>query len=190
MNGIEEIKEYKPIDEQEKKDKELMLEYVRLCDNILTRECELAHFTSSGFVVNKQRDKVLMVFHNIYQSWAWTGGHVDGENDFLSVAIRETKEETGVKQVTPIVNTIFSLEILPVWGHIKRGNYVGTHQHLNVSYLLEVDEQEVLQKKEDENSGVKWIPIDQIKEYSNEKDMYFVYDKIVKKMRDNGLDKG
>lgn len=184
MNYIEEIKQYIPTDEQEENDKRLMLEYIRLFDTILTRECEIAHFSSSGFVVNKKRDKVLMIYHNIYQSWAWTGGHADGQEDLLQVAIREVKEETGVQQVTPIQDTMISLEILPVWGHIKRGKYVPTHQHLNVTYLLEVDEEETLAIKEDENSGVKWIPMNQIKEYSTEENMYFVYDKLIEKVKE------
>ena len=45
--------------------------------------------TASAWVVNKDRSKVLMVYHNIYNSWSWLGGHADGETDLLAVAIRE-----------------------------------------------------------------------------------------------------
>jgi len=34
--------------------------------------------------------------------------------------------------------------------------------HLSVAYLLEADENELLVIKEDENSGVQWIPIDKV----------------------------
>ena len=34
-----------------------------------------------------------MVYHNIYNSWSWLGGHADGETDLLAVALREVKEE-------------------------------------------------------------------------------------------------
>ena len=37
-----------------------------------------------------------MVYHNIYDSWSWLGGHADGETDLLAVALREVKEETGL----------------------------------------------------------------------------------------------
>ncbi len=78
------------------------------------------------------------------------------------------KEETGVKKVRPLKEEIFSLEVLTVDGHIKRGNYVSSHIHLNLTYLLEVDEKEVLHSKEDENSGVQWVPIEEIMNVSRE----------------------
>ena len=63
---------------------------------------------------------------------------------------------------------IFSLESLTVDGHWKKGKYVSSHIHLNLTFLLEVDEREILQKKEDENSGVKWIPIEEVDKVSKE----------------------
>lgn len=184
MNWIEAIKEYKPWNEQEDKDKEIILNCINLFRDILTRNNEIAHITSSAFIINKSRDKVLMVYHNIYNSWSWTGGHADGEEDLLAVAVREAKEETGIENVIPICNGIFSLDILTVVGHIKKGRYVSPHLHLSLAYLAEADEGEPLIVKADENSGVKWIPIDKINEYSNEPHMHKVYNKIVCKIRD------
>ena len=175
----EQIENYEPYNEQEEKDKEIMLKYIDTFDNILTRNNEFGHFTASSWVVNKEKTKVLMIYHNIYKSWAWTGGHADGEKDLLGTAIRELKEETGVKNVKILNDKIFSLEIICVNGHIKRGKYVSSHVHLNLTYLLEVDEDEVLQIKEDENSGVKWINIEDVEKVSNEK---WIVENIYKKV--------
>ena len=57
-------------------------------DDVLVRDNEIAHITSSGFIVNKLRTKVLMIHHNIYNSWGWTGGHADGDEDLLYVAMK------------------------------------------------------------------------------------------------------
>lgn len=172
QKGLEELKEkiegYKPCNEQEEQDKKVMIDYINHFDNVLTRKNEFGHFTASSWVVNQQRTKVLMIYHNIYNSWTWTGGHADGEHDLLGTAVRELKEETGVKNVKILNPDIFSLEIICVNGHVKRGKYVASHVHLNLTYLLEVDEEETLQMKEDENSGVKWIPIEDIDKYSTE----------------------
>lgn len=164
----EQIEKYIPYNEQEEKDKQTMLKYIDTFDDVLTRQNEFGHFTASGWVVNKERTKVLMIYHKIYQSWAWTGGHSDGESNLLNVALREVKEETGIEHVNPIMKDIFSLEIICVNGHVKRGKYVSSHVHLNLTYLLEADEKDILKIKEDENSGVKWVNIDKVIEVSNE----------------------
>ena len=49
-----------------------------------------------------------MIFHKIYNSWSWTGGHADGDSDLLKVAIKEASEETGLKNIKPISKDIFS----------------------------------------------------------------------------------
>ena len=124
-----------------------------------------------------------MVYHNIYNSWSWTGGHADGDNDLLAVAVREGMEETGVEHLRPVSEDIFSIETIVVDGHEKRGSYVASHLHMNVSYLLEADEEESLHMKPDENSGVKWIPITQLHEMVSEPWMLQrIYDKLNAKM--------
>lgn len=183
MNYIEEIEKYIPINEQEKKDKEVILKYVKSNNDVLTRENEIAHITSSGFIVNKNRDKVLMIHHNIYNSWGWTGGHADGDSNLLYVAIKEAKEETGIKNVVPITDNICCIDILPVMSHIKRGKYVSSHLHLSVAYILEADENEILRVKADENSGVKWIDINDIDNCTDEEHMRSVYKKLVDKAK-------
>ena len=185
MNLKEQIENYKPYNEQEEKDKEVMLKYINTFDDVLTRNNEFGHFTASSWVVNKERTKVIMIYHNIYKSWAWTGGHADGEEDLLKVAIKELKEETGVQNVKILKDDIFSLEIVPVAGHIKREKYVSTHVHLNLTYLLEVDEKEMLKIKEDENSGVKWVELDDVEKESTEKWVIKnIYKKLNKKLEE------
>lgn len=152
---------YRPGCEQEETDRRIMLELMETRRNLLTRENSTAHFTASAWLVNADRTKVLMVYHNIYQSWSWTGGHADGQADLLQVARREAMEETGLKQIRTVSEEPFSLEILTVDGHIKKGNYVSSHLHLNLTYLLEADEREELSVKPDENSGVRWFLLEE-----------------------------
>ena len=180
----EELENYQPYNKQEEKDKETMLFYCNSFSNVLTRKNIFGHFTSSAIIVNPTRDKVLFIYHNIYNSWAWVGGHADGEADLLAVACREVTEETGIKNLKVLTNQIFAIDILPVFGHVKRGEYVSAHQHLNVTYLLEAEETEELSIKEDENSGVKWIPIKETRNYATEPQMYPVYEKIIGKMKE------
>lgn len=184
MSLKEEIEKYVPYNEQEEMDKKVMLKYINTFDDVLTRDNELGHFTASAWVLNENRTKVLMIYHNIYKSWAWTGGHADGEEDLLKTAIRELKEETGAEHIRVLNDNIFSLEVVGVNGHIKNGKYVSTHAHLNLTYLLEVPEAEIVRIKADENSGVKWINIDDVESVVSEKWAYEnVYRKINEKLK-------
>lgn len=184
MTLKEQIENYKPYNEQEEKDKEIILKYINTFDDVLTRNNEFGHFTASSWTVNKERTKILFIYHNIYKAWTWTGGHADGEDDLLQTAIRELKEETGVQNVKPVTEDIYSLEVICVNGHEKRGKYVGSHVHLNLTYLLEVDENEILKIKADENSGVKWVNIEDVAETSKEPWMIErVYNKLNEKLK-------
>ena len=157
----ETIKAYQPFNEQEEMDKALILNWIETQENAFSRDNTVAHMTASAWVVNKDRSKVLMVYHNIYHSWSWLGGHADGESDLLAVALREAREESGIRSARPVSEDIFSLEALTVDGHEKRGAYVSSHLHLNVTYLLEADEGEALTVKPDENSGVRWFTLEE-----------------------------
>lgn len=184
MDLRKEIEHYLPYNCEEEKDKEMILKYMDTFDDVLTRNNEIGHFTSSCWIVNKEKTKVLMAYHNIYDSWAWTGGHADGDGDLLHVSLKEAKEETGLKDVRPLSDEIFSLEVLGVDGHIKRGKYVSSHIHLNITYLLCADEKEMTHIKADENSAVKWFALDEAVIASNEPYMKKIYSKLNKKLED------
>lgn len=182
MSLVDLIKEFVPFNEQERKDKEATLKYINMFDDILKRDNEMIHITSSGFVINKNTDKVLMVNHNIFNAWSLTGGHADGEEDLIGVAMSEVVEETGVKGILPIIDKIISLDILPVFGHLRKGKYITSHLHISVTYLFQADENEQVIVKADENSDVKWIPFNEIDIYSSESHMKKVYNKIISKI--------
>ena len=160
MSLREDIAKYEPFNEQEEKDKEQFLKFIDTFDDVLTRENTFGHFSSSAFVVNKARTKMVVVYHIINDGWIYPGGHADGEEDLLSVAVREVEEETGLK-VKVLDNDIFAIQTNPVKGHVKRGKYVSSHIHFDVVYLLEADDTIPLVFREDESKGVKWIDLEE-----------------------------
>ena len=181
---MESIRAYQPFNEQEEMDKSLILNWIETQDDAFSRDNTVAHMTASAWVVNKDRSRVLMVYHNIYDSWSWLGGHADGETDLLAVAIREVKEEAGISCVRPVSEKIFSLESLTVDGHVKRGKYVSSHLHLNVTYLLEADCEEAVSIKADENSGVAWFsPEEALKKSTEPWFVERVYAKLIEKTK-------
>ena len=186
MSLFNDIQNYKPFNEQEARDKEQMLMFMTQHPDYLERSNAIAHFTASMWTVNKNRTKTLMVYHNIYDSWSWIGGHADGEADLFAVAMREIQEETGVKHAKLVSPDIFSLETLTVDGHMKKGKYVPCHLHFNVTFLAEADESEQLTIQEEENQAVKWWTFEEALKASTEPWMVArVYEKLMEKCRGN-----
>ena len=180
---IEEIEKYEPFNEMEERDKELILRALRREENVFSRENSLCHMTASAWISSPDRTKVLMAYHNIYDSWSWLGGHADGDTDLLRVALKEAEEESGLSKVKPLMQDIFSLEVLTVDGHMKKGKYVSSHLHLNVTYLLEADDREMVRAKEDENTGVRWFsPEDAVAASSEPWFREHIYSKLNEKL--------
>lgn len=188
MALIDDIRGYIPQCDQEAADKELMLKALEHEPTALRREA-VAHFTASAWCVDETGERTLLVYHNIYGSWSWVGGHADGEDDLASVAARELEEETGVGNARLVTDglapsAILSVEALPVTGHVKRGRYVSSHVHLNVTYLFMAEGDSALRIKPDENRGVRWAPLDDVSALSSEPWMReHVYRKIIDRTR-------
>ena len=177
---LEQLERYEPYNEQEARDRALLLRALREEADVFTRENDRMHMTASAWVTNEAHDGVLMAYHNIYDSWAWLGGHADGDEDLLAVALREASEESGIRAV-PVSRDIFSLEILHVAPHMKRGKFVCAHLHLNATYLLEADDQAPIRCKPDENSAVRWLDTAEVLAAVSEPAMLPVYRKLMEK---------
>ena len=200
------IAAFEPFNEQEAADKHVILRALDTDPDCFDRSAR-AHMACSIWVVDPSFTQTLLVYHNIYDSWSWIGGHADGECDLAAVALRELQEETGVAHarlvageahgagdasaaseptvggVRPLCGPggIYSLEVLTVDGHEKRGAYVSSHLHLNVTYLAIADPAEPIRIKPDENSGVRWVLLEDAIRLSTEP---WIRDRIYRKLID------
>ena len=183
MELLDALNRFRPCNEQEETDKKQILSLLSSGQDLYTRDNPVAHLTASSWVVSPDRKQVLLIYHNLYRSWAWMGGHADGDRDLCRVALRETREESGLQDLTLVSPDIFSLESLTVDGHEKRGKYVSSHLHLNVTYLLEADPRQPIRVKPDENSGVAWFPVEEVAgKVSEPWMMQRIYSKLMKKV--------
>ena len=183
MDLITELERFRPWNEQEERDLAELLRRLRSGEELYSRENLSAHLTASAWVTSPDRRQVLLAYHNLYDSWAWLGGHADGDRDLLAVALREVREESGVSAV-PVCDQLFSVEILPVSGHEKRGEYVSSHLHMNVTFLLEANPSAPIRSKPDENSRVAWFTLDGAVAASSESWMRDrIYRKLNEKLR-------
>ena len=182
----EQIEKYVPYNEQEQVDKEQFLEFINTFDDVLTRNNIFGHFTASAFVVNKDRTKMVVVYHIINDGWTYPGGHADGIEDLLSVAVREVEEETGLK-VKVLDNNIFALNSNPVIGHVKRGKYVSAHTHFDCVYIMEADDKLPLVYRDDESKGVKWVDFKDAYDETFCEFIRPVHKKLIKKLNNRGV---
>lgn len=175
-----ELKRFRPGDGAEAEARETMLREIKeQGDRLLDRENE-AHFTSSAFIVNPARDKVLMVHHNLRGTWSWAGGHADGMHDLEANARKEMREETGVEDAR-LLGGISSLEVFHVPAHVKKGRSVEAHRHLSLAYIYEVDESVQLRVCPEENSRVEWLDVSLIAEPLFEARDVQIYRKLVER---------
>ena len=191
MSLVDDIRAYRPCNEQEAADRRIILHALETDPHAYDRSSP-AHLTCSIWTIDPTATKALLVYHNLYDSWSWIGGHADGDHDLARAALRERAEETGIAcaRLVPCgPGGIFSLEALAVNGHVKRGRYVSSHVHLNVTYLAVASPDEPLRAKPDENSGVRWVPLGDVCSASSEPWMReHVYRKLIDKLAAVDLD--
>jgi len=181
---LETIEKYVPKNQREEYDKAQMLQFMARNPDCLDRENLAGHFTASMWTVNRARTKTLMVYHNLYNSWAWIGGHADGMENLCAVAMKELQEETGVGYAKLVSDEVFSLETLTVEGHVKKGVWVPGHLHFNLTFLAEADENGMLTVQEEENSAVQWWSFEDVIKVSTEPWVVEnVYKKLIERSR-------
>ncbi len=178
------IKTYVPKDEKEATDRTSALYALQFFDDLLWRTNPVIHCTASAFVLNPEKNKMLFVYHRIYDSWSWVGGHADGEEDLREVALRELREETGLERILNCPEEPLSMEILTVEPHVKKGKRISAHLHLNFTWHVIAEEKEPVSPRIDENVAVAWIPVDELKRRVTEEKMLPLYRKLLRRLRE------
>lgn len=158
-------------------------EYLRFVSEV-EQCCERSHLTGhctgSAFVVNPQRDRVLLLFHPFLQRWLQPGGHADGNPNLLEVARREAHEETGLawEQLHPVhleqdQLVPFDLDI----HEIPARKSEPEHLHYDLRYLLTTDPDLTL-TPESEEMKMEWIPVEAVSEYTDEESVLRMVEKL------------
>jgi len=138
--------------------------FVRQHENCFERNLWPGHITGSAWVVNPQRDKVLLLHHRKHDQWFQPGGHADGDADILRVALRETQEETGLPPdvINLVGESIFDVDIHTIPAS-ERGP---EHLHFDIRFLVEIDDR-IPVPGNTESHEILWIPLEEVTKFNN-----------------------
>jgi len=135
-----------------------MLKFLDHETGYFSRNSYNGHFTGSAWIVSPDKSSILMTHHKKLGKWIQLGGHADGENDLLKVALREAKEESGIQQFKVLSEKIFDLDIHAIPQH----NYEPGHLHYDIRFLIEADPTGEAVIISDESHDVTWIPLEDV----------------------------
>lgn len=121
------------------------------------------HITGSAWIVDSSRQKTLLVHHAKLNKWLQPGGHADGDENVLRVALREAEEETGLKNLKVVSNLPFDIDIHTI---PERKDF-SEHFHFDIRFLIEASLEEPIIVSE-ESHDVKWIPLALLEELNQE----------------------
>lgn len=146
------LHEYHPTAPEELVYKDKMLTFIENHDDCFERSLAIGHITGSAWLLNKDQTQALIMHHAKLNRWVQLGGHCDGNPNVLNVAIKEAQEESGIKSIVPINDTIFDIDIHLIPANSKEKE----HFHYDVRFLLQVTSNEhVIQNSE--SKELRWI---------------------------------
>lgn len=151
---ITQLLNYQPRCKQQRDCVNKIIKFVSEQSNCFERENNYGHITGSAWLLDHTKKKALLTHHRKLKLWCQLGGHADGENDILNVALREAKEESGIEDITPLSDKIFDIDIH--W--IPENKGVAGHYHFDIRYLLQVTQPADFVVS-DESFELAWVPL-------------------------------
>lgn len=137
--------------------------------NCFFREGTGLHVTASVWILNPAGTATLFMLHRKLEQWFPPGGHADGNENVIAVALKECSEETGIPEnhIHLLEKNIFDVDI-------HRTPSFGTepeHQHLDIRFLVQIDDQKILCGNS-ESHALRWIPFHEVHTYNNTRSIH------------------
>jgi 8-oxo-dGTP pyrophosphatase MutT (NUDIX family) len=159
---LDELREYRPIDDRERAMRDRLSAFLRTYGaQAFDRALPVGHVTASAWIVDPERTQTVLLHHRKLDRWLQLGGHVDGDPDVRRSALREAREESGLRTLRLIAETLYDVDVhrIPARGSEPE------HDHYDLRFALEADPREPLVRNA-ESHDVRWIALTDLERYA------------------------
>ena len=158
------LEAHAPFNEHEAVQRERVLRFVQENARCFERSLLTGHVTASAWVVNPAMTHALLTYHAKLNRWLQLGGHCDGDADVLRAALREVREESGLRDLTPLLGG----RIFDVDAHaIPARKLEPEHVHYDIRFLLSAKLEESLQLS-GESHELAWVELGKVSELNTD----------------------
>jgi len=156
MGLLDRLGRHRPEDADETAHLATILAFVTAHPEPFDRRIPHGHLTGSAFVLSPDGARVLLLHHRKLDRWLQPGGHADaGEDNGEDVALREAREETGIRALRLHPDAPRPLDVdvhaIPARGSER------AHLHLDLRYVVIAPEGAVLLRSPNEANALRWF---------------------------------
>ena len=124
------------------------------------RALAIGHVTASAWIVDPSRTRALLMHHRKLGRWLQPGGHADGDFDVRRVALREAREESGLRSLRFVRDGVYDVDVHAIPARPNEA----AHDHYDVRFALEADPAEPLVANA-ESKELAWVALDALASY-------------------------
>jgi 8-oxo-dGTP pyrophosphatase MutT (NUDIX family) len=158
---LDELRAYEPSDERERAMRDRLVAFVAAHPDAFERALAIGHVTASAWIVDPSRTRALLTNHRKLGKWLQLGGHADGDPDVRRTALREAREESGLRSLRFARDGIYDLDVHAI--PARPGE--PAHDHYDVRFAFEADPAEPLVVPQAESKELAWVPIGALASY-------------------------
>lgn len=156
MELVDALSRHRPWDDRESRDLARILDFLRRHADPFDRRIAEGHLTGSALVVSRSVTHVLLLHHRKLDRWLQPGGHAEpGENSGEQVALREAREETGIRdlELHPKAPRPLDVDVHPIPARAGEP----AHHHLDLRYLVVAPDGAPLRHVPEESHDLRWF---------------------------------
>lgn len=152
------LKAYKTNDVKEQGMLKQMINFIEQNTDCFERSNQAGHITGSAWLLSPDEKKVLLTHHKKLNRWLQVGGHSDGQNNTWDVALREATEESGIQNISFLIQDIFDIDVHAIPENKKKNE--PEHLHYDVRFLLKAPSEDFIISEE--SNDLKWVSAQQL----------------------------